>query len=149
MHRRRRIIALLVVLLAAPSLFWSVTMPFVGPHESGWPYLWLRELFFVVCLAAAALALWFRPPYWQLLLLLAVGIQAYANSWNFSKGIVATPSHWTYFSIVMREAAVRGIDGGPGLVWSLIVLPIALPVMLLTVIWICVATAFQRENGAI
>ena len=149
MHRRRRIIALLVVLLAVPSLFWSATMPFVGPHESGWPYLWLRELFFVLCLAAAALALWFQPRYWQLLLLLAVGIQAYVTSWNFIKGIVATPSHWTYFGIVMREAAVRGIDGGAGLVWSLIVLPLALPLMLLTAIWIFVATAFDRENGAI
>ena len=149
MRQRRRAIALFIVLLAAPSLFWSATMPFFGPHEAGWPYLWLRELLFVLCLAAAAVAVWFQPRYWQLILLAAVGLQTYATAWKFINDIVLDPSHWTYFGIVFHEAAARGVDGGAGLVWALIVLPLALPLLLLTGIWLCLSTAVQRRGGAI
>ena len=149
MRQRRRAIALLIVLLAVPSLFWSATMPFFGPHEAGWPYLWLQELFFVLCLTAAAVAVWFRPRYWQLILLAAVGLQTYATAGSFIRDIVLDPSHWTYFGIVLHEASARGVDGGAGLVWALIVLPLALPLLLLTGIWLCLSTALHRRGGAI
>ena len=146
MTHLRRAIALLLIFLAAPSLFYVVTVPFFPSEYSAWGALGLvRELFFAVCLTVTALTTWRGSRYWEFILLAAVGIQTYVVASNFIKDIMFVPDHWTYFGIVAREAANRGFDGGTGLVWSLILLPLGLPVLLLISVWLCLL--HQRRTG--
>ena len=147
MTHLRRAIALLLIFLAAPSLFWIVMMPLFPTEYPDWVYRLVRESFFVVCLAVAALTAWRGSRHWELILLSAVGIQTYVVAGSFIENVVLVPDHWTYFGIVAREATHRGFDGGPGLIWSLIMLPVGLPALLLIAVSLCVMSQRVRWKG--
>jgi|SRR6267154_5072305 len=145
MTQLRRTIALLLIFLAAPSVFWIVTVPLFPTEYPDWVFSLVRELFFVACVGAAALTAWRESPYWEFVLLGTVGIQTYVIAGSFLRDVMFVPAHWTYFGSVAREAAHRGFDGGTGLVWSLILLPLGLPVLLLISVWLCLIR--QRRKG--
>ena len=64
----------------------------------------------------------------------------YLVAWKFIQEVLFIPEHWSHFGLVLNEAARRGIDGGPGLVWGLIVLPLALPALLIALVGLCMAS---------
>jgi hypothetical protein len=147
MTQLRRTIALLLIFLAAPSVFWIVTVPLFPREYPDWVFGLVRELFFVACLGAAALTAWRGSRYWEFILLAALGIQTYVVAGSFIKDVMLVPDHWTYFGNVAREAAHRGFNGGPGLIWSLIMLPLGLPALLLLAVSLCIMSQPFRRKG--
>ena len=142
MNHLRRAVALLLVTLATPSLFWVCFSPITNSPTwgSGEELVrWFSELFFVVCFAVAAVAVWRQGRYWPSILLLIVGYQTYATAGRFMRLILIEPSQWGYFKIVLREAEGRGFNGGLELVWALIVLPVGLPLLFLVSLWLFAA----------
>jgi len=148
MTHLRRTVALLLIFLAAPSLFYIVTVPFFpAEYSERGIFSLVRELFFVACLAAAALTAWRGSRYWEFVLLATVGIQTYVIAGSFLRDVMFVPAHWSYFGSVAKEAARRGFDGGPGLIWSLILLPVGLPALLLISVWLCSISQRVRRSG--
>ena len=138
----RRVIALLLVLLAAPSLLWCVLglflpIPSVPEWRSqAWWFYWGEGLFFVLCFLGTSLVVWKGTRFWPFVLLVVVGLHTYLQASLFIQQVLLVPSHFaSYFPIVLNEAAKRGASG-TGLIWGLIVLPLALPTLLLTSIWL-------------
>lgn len=139
----RRVIALVLLLLAAPSLLWCVVGLF-APIPSfpewrsrEWWFEWADELFFVLCFLGASFVVWKGFRAWAVVLLVTVGLHTYLHAWLFIQEVLFAPSHFvTYFPLVLKEAANRGTSGA-ALIWSLIVFPLALPALLLTSIWLC------------
>ena len=147
MHLRRAV-ALVLGLLAVPSLYWSVVWPFAHSGEAGWLLNWAREIFFVLSLAVAAMVAWRASRYWQLIVLAVVALHTYLVAWQFIDNVLLTPAHWSHFELVLREAARRGFEGGgPGLIWSLIVLPLALPALLIFSVWLCIPIQRTRSES--
>ena len=142
----RRAISLVLVLLAAPSVLWSVFGLFVPiPSFPEWRSLewwlqWAEESFFVFCFLLASVILWKGFRIWPVVLLVVTGLQTYLVAGSFVLDVLLVPSHFaSYVPLVLKEATNRGATG-TSLVWSLLVLPLALPALLLTSVWLCFAT---------
>jgi len=149
MSRTRRTVAILMVLLAIPSLYWSVTMPFKGVKDLGWWLGWMSEgVLFVTCSVVAALVSWHGSRYWQLLQLTVVVFFTDIFASNFIQDVLIEPDHWSHFEIVLKEAMRRGFDEGLWLVWYLIVLPLALPALLIATVWLCLASLHSQPTSA-
>ena len=151
MTQFRRSIALLLVLLVVPSIFWILVETFLAiSGSSEWSsseswFHFLKELSFVACLTIPAIAVWRGSRRWPFILLVFVGFQTYITAWQFAREVLFVPSRWSYFDIVRAEAERRGLDDGPLLVWNLIVVPLALLVLSLISVLLCVANQRTRR----
>jgi hypothetical protein len=77
-------------------------------------------------LAVAALFAWRGYRYWSLVLAIVLAVQTWAFARGFVSNVLFVPEHWTYFKSVFKSALARGLDGGPLLIWSLVVIPLGL-----------------------
>ena len=134
MQRTRNIVAALLAILAAPSV---LTLLWRG--QFGY-FVVLEALFVTALLAAAALVLR-GSRYWYFWLLGVLLVLTWAFARKFIGDVLLVPEHWTYFGIVLREATKRGLDGGPVMVWSLIVIPLALPAMSVLSVVLCLLSS--------
>jgi hypothetical protein len=137
----RRSIALTLVLLALPSA-WSV-MTFGADR-------WIIELVFVACCFVAAGFAWAGVRFWQLVLFTVAALYTYVITGPLITGVVlSAPTPWTYIGAVAREAERRSFYDGAWLVWSLLVLPAAFPLICLLAAWLCIAARRNPIASAI
>src|SRR5258708_5975862 len=144
MTQPRRAVAALVALLTIPSVYWVVTRPLAAP-ETGWQADWIRELMFIVGLLASAAMTWRASRYWQFVLPAVLAVATYLIAWKFIQEVLLVPAHWSHFRLVIEEAMRRGFNGGPRLVWSLLILPLALPIALFAALWLSFASQTAKS----
>ena len=136
----RRAVAIALVLLVLPSAAWLVLDP--GGDR------WTTELVFVACCLLAAGAAWAAVRYWQLVILAVAAVYTYVITGPLVSGILLI-APWSYISSVAKEAGRRGFADGAWLIWSLLVLPAAFPVICFVMAWLCLAGRQHQNASAI
>jgi len=136
----RRAMALALVLLPLPSATWLVRN--VG--ETGWS----TELVFVASCLLAAVFTWVAVRLWQLVLVAVAALYTYVITGPLVTGVLLH-SPWVYVRSVVREAERRGFSDGAWLIWSLLVLPAAFPVICILAAWLCIAVRRTQVARAI
>jgi hypothetical protein len=144
MTRLRRATALVLAGLAGPSAIWLLLRLLGVPSDSS-SHGWGAELLFVVCCLVAAAATWAAVRYWPLVVFAVAASYTYLITGPLVSGVLLV-APGTYVASVVKESVARGLSGGVSLAWSLLVLPIAFPVLSVFAAWLCVV--LMRADNA-
>jgi hypothetical protein len=147
MTRLRRAIAVMLVLLASPSVVWLLMTLFDAIPNSSQQSA-SAELVFVICCLAAAGAAWTAVRFWPLVVLVVAAAYTYVITGPLVTGVLLV-APVGYIAGVLGEAADRGISGGMSIVWSLLVLPIAFPALFVLAGGLCIASRRAQNASAI
>jgi hypothetical protein len=139
MSRLPQIVALLLLLLAAPSVPWLFAAP------SGLS-VWFLNLIDVIGLVAAAVLAMRRVRYWPLGVIAICGYLTYVATPPFVRMSVEG-GFVNFMGIILRHAATTEFPRSFYTVWNLIVLPIVPPLFVLLGLWAWWATRKQRTNA--
>ena len=141
----RRTVAVVLGLLVVPSI--ALFFDALARGKALLP--WVTELIFVACCLIAAAAAWVAVRYWPLIVLAVASLYTYIITGPLIAGpLLSTPG--SYVSSVLREAERRGFGAdGAWLIWSLLVLPAAFPIILALSVWLCIALRPSRDARAI
>ena len=152
----RRVTAVILVLLAMPSLIWIVLGMFLPIpnfpewHSADWWLDWTKEAFFVLCFLGTSILVWKAQRMWPIVLVVVVGFFTYTLAGSFIQEFLLVPSRLlSYVPMVLKEAASRGRLGGTMLIWSLIVFPLALPMLLVASLSLGLASRTARQTAEI
>jgi quinol monooxygenase YgiN len=139
--RLRRTIAVILALLAAPSVLWLATTTVLGGRL---PLGWETELFFVACCIASAAAAWFAHRWWPAFLLGIGALYTWLVTLPALSSLLFVRARWGVDAI-LEEATERGF-GGVAFLWNTVLLPALFPVLFILAAALCLQLRPWRKE---